>query len=82
MENDLSTQECMDFLRPFLSGFTENLGKRISKIIHHYVLHAIWQNKTQIKLWTNGLFGSKAKRRILEGMLKCCPGLEQLKFSV
>ena len=34
------------------------------------------------KLRKNGLFESKAKRRILEGMLKSCPELEQLKFWV
>ena len=34
------------------------------------------------ELWKNGLFVSKTLRRILEGMLKSCPGLEQLKFSV
>ena len=34
------------------------------------------------KLWKTGLFQSKTKRRIVEGVLTSCPGLEQLKFSV
>ena len=34
------------------------------------------------EIWKNGLFESKTKRRILEGMLTICQGLEQLKFLV
>ena len=33
-------------------------------------------------LWKNGLLESKTKRRILEGTLTSCSGLERLKFSL
>ena len=48
------------------------------QIFFHYLLHAIWQRA--LETWP-GLFKSKTKRRILEGMLTSCSGLEQLNFS-
>ena len=76
-----SSQECMDFLWFFWSGFTENFAKKdIKKAAKLFII--IYFMPFGKELWKNGLFMSKTKRRILEGMLTSCPGLEQLKFSV
>ena len=70
MINGESTQECMDFLRCFWSGFTENLvEKDIKKAAKLFIitdlLYAIWQRtfeKSMVYL------SQKQSVRILEGM--------------
>ena len=77
MKNAGSTQECMDILRYFLSGFTGNFKKQdVQKTAK--LLSTIYLMPLGKELWKNCLFEGKMKSRILEGMLTSCPGLEQL----
>ena len=79
MKNGGSTQECMDILRCFLSGFTGNFTKQdVQKTAK--LLSTIYLMPFGKELWKNCLFEWKTKSRILEGMLTSCPGLEQLFF--
>ena len=57
--------------------FTQNFAKRDIKRRQNYSSLFMLFGK---EIWKNGIFESKTKRRILEGMLTSCPGLEQLNF--
>ena len=69
------------FYGVFESSFAENISKKdIKKAEKLFII--IYFMLFSKELWKNGLFVSKTKRRILEGMLTSCPGLEVLKFSI
>ena len=50
---------------------------RKNTLTRHDLFHAILQSTED-----NTLFQSRRERDILEGMLKNCPSLKKLKFSV
>ena len=80
MKNGGSKHECNGFPRVFFEMASLKIWQKGHqkgrKIIHHYLLHAIWRFRM------NALFGSKTELRILEGMLKNCPRLEVKMFGI
>ena len=78
MKNGGSSQECMDILRCFLSGFTGNFTKqnvqKTEKLLSTIYLMPFGTELGKI------VYLSEKRNLVfsIEGMLTSCPGLEQL----